>query len=133
MIGSFLLASAMFAAAPPPPMLGGCTASKLWGTELPAAMPVEQERQILQVQGKQIYWNSRLMTVERAVADVAPDVAQGDMLVIDASNAKCALVRQIATAIEGPAACTPERCIVSSKAVPKRRAPVVPEAEKPQG
>ena len=117
-----LILTAAFAAAPPPPMLGGCAVSKLWGTELPAEMPADLERQVLQVQGKQIYWNSRLMSVERTVADVAPDVAQGDMLAIDASGAKCAVVKALAAAIEGPAACTPERCIVSSKPVPKRKA-----------
>ena len=132
MIGSLIL-MAGFAAAPPPPMLGGCAVSKLWGTELPATMPAEQERQVLQVQGKQIYWNSQLMSVARIVTDVAPEVAQGDMLVIDASGAKCALVKELATAIEGPAACTPERCIVSAKPVPKRKAPEVPEAGKPAG
>ena len=126
-----LILTAAFAPAPPPPMLGGCPVSKLWATALPAELPADQERQVLQVQGKQIYWNGRLMTVERAVADIAPDVAQGDMLVIDASGGKCAVVKSIAAAIEGPAACTPERCIVSSKAVPKRKAPDEPEAGKP--
>jgi hypothetical protein len=121
MIASLILMAG--AAASPMPMLGKCEVSKLWGTELPADIPMEQQRQLIHVQGKQLYWNTRLMTVARAVTDIAPDVAQGDLLVIDASEGKCPVVKELAAAIEAPAACTPERCFVSSKAVPARRAP----------
>ena len=125
MTGSLILAASIAAAYPAP--LAKCEVSKLWGTELPASIPMEQQRQLIHVQGKQLYWNTRLMTVERAVTEIAPDVAGGDLLVIDASTAKCATVKELAAAIEGPAACTPERCFVSSKSVPMRRAPKAPE------
>lgn len=125
MIGSLML-MASFAAATPAPLLGECKVSNLWGTTLPAEIPMEQQRQLIHVQGKQIYWNTRLMPVDRAVAEIAPDVAAGDMLVIDASSAKCGTVTELAAAIEGPAACAPERCFVSSKPVPPRRKPEAP-------
>jgi len=128
MIGSILLTSMALAAHPVPtfgaPLLGGCPVSKLWGTQPPAEMPAEQDRHVIHVQGKQLYWNSLLVSVERAVAEVGPDMAQGsDMLVIDASTAKCAVVKELAAAIEGPAACAPERCFVSSEPVTARKKP----------
>lgn len=135
MIGSFLLASAMFAAPPAPPMMmGGCAVSKLWGTQMPAEIPLEQDRHVVQVQGKQIFWDGRLVTTDRVVAEVGPDMAQGsDMLVIDASTAKCAVVTTLAAALEGPSACTPARCFLSMKPVSPRKKPDAPEAEKPAG
>ena len=126
MIGPLML-MASFAAAPPAPLLGDCKVSNLWGTTLPADIPVDQQRQLLHVQGKQIFWNTRAITPERAVAEIAADVAQGDMLVIDASSGKCGTVSELAAAIEGPAACAPERCFVSSKPVPVRRKPDAPK------
>lgn len=130
MIASILLASLSLAPPPPPPppMLGGCAVSKLWGTEVPQVMPADQDRHTISVQGKQIYWRGRAVTVERAVAEVSPDMALGsDMLVIDASSAKCDVVKALAAAMEGPAACAPERCFVSSKPVPKRKDPEEPK------
>ncbi|MCW3848274.1 hypothetical protein OF829_13595 [Sphingomonas sp. LB-2] len=132
MIGSLILASAAFAATPPAPMLGGCAVSRLWGTTLPASMPADQERHVVHVQGKQIFWNSRLMTVERAAAEIGANMADGrDLLVIDASMAKCAVVKTLAAALEGPAACTPERCFVTAKPIPARKLPEEPAAPKP--
>lgn len=125
MIGSLLLASAALAAAPAP--LGGCDVSKLWGTTLPAEIPVEQQRHLVHVQGKQFFWNGTKRTVERIVTELGPEMAQGsDMLVIDASTAKCGSVRELASALETPAACTPERCFVSTKTVPARKKPETP-------
>ena len=127
MIASLLLMAGLGAAHPAPLHLAKCEVSKLWGTALPAEMPEDQDRHVLLVQDKRIYWNTRSVTVERAVAEIGPDMAIGtDLLVIDASDAKCATVRQLADAIEGPAACTPARCIVSAKMVPPRTAPKTP-------
>jgi hypothetical protein len=126
MIGSLLLTSLSLAAAPAPALapMGACAASKLWAGVLPAEMPVEQQRHLLHVQGKQIFWNGTKRSVERIVTELGPEMAQGsDMLVIDASTAKCGTVRELATALEGPAGCTPERCFVSTKTVPARKKP----------
>ena len=122
MIGSLLLTAALSTA--PAPMFGECKVSAQWGTTLPATMPDDQQRHVIHVQGKQIYWNGYPMTVERVVRDVGGEMADGrDMLVIDASSAKCGTVTELAAALEGPAACTPERCFVSSKPVPARKKP----------
>ena len=65
--------------------------------------------------------------MERAVADIGPEMADGRaLLVLDASGGKCAVVKELAAAIEGPAACTPERCFVSSVPVPPRKPPAEP-------
>jgi hypothetical protein len=133
MIGSIFLASAMLAAHPAPsmpaPMLGGCTASKLWGTVLPE-IPMEQDVHIVHVQAKQIFWNTRLMTVERLVNSIVPEMADGhDWLIIDASAAKCGSAQEVAAALEGPVGCTPERCFIVSKSVPMRKDP--PETPAP--
>lgn len=120
MIESILLASMALTA--PAPFMGKCEVSAMWGSTLPETIPTEQQRHVVQVQDKQIYWNGRRMTTERLVSDLAPDMADGsDMLVIDASTAKCTVVKELAAALEGPAACTPERCFVSAKTVPKRK------------
>lgn len=124
MIASLILMAGL--GAHPAPMMGKCAVSKLWGTTVPT-IPMEQERHLVFAQGKLLYWNSRLMTVERAVAEIGPEMANGgDILVIDASAGKCAVVQQLAAALEGPAACTPERCFVSSVPVPARKAPEEP-------
>lgn len=124
MIGSLILMAGLTAAHPAPLLAGKCKVSKLWGTTVPAEIPMEQQRHLIHVQGKQIFWNTRAITQDRAVAEVGAEMAQGsDMLVIDASAAKCATVEALAAAIEGPAACTPERCFVTDKSLPPRTEP----------
>ncbi|MEZ0242056.1 MAG: hypothetical protein ACAH11_01690 [Sphingomonas sp.] len=126
MIASLILAAGL-AAHPAPMFAGKCEVSKLWGTVVPT-IPMEQQRHVVFAQGKQFYWNSRLMTIERAVAEIGPEMADGnDILVIDASVGKCAQVKELAAALEGPAACTPERCFVSSTPVPPRKPPEEPK------